>query len=172
MTDSLRTPQRQQGYYVKIDRGQWVKDGESPTRTFPSSGFTYSGALTKEQHDGLDKLIRDYLDGTLTASEKAPQREHLDRSEAVNLASNLRGTDNIEDITRRGIMVLVGGVLQMDSELRRLYEARDQTPSETKVEVTNAMLYAAQDECNKPPYIRDLGPLTLKRIIRAALEAM
>ena len=41
-----------------------------------------------------------------------------------------------------------------------------------KPEVTNAMLYAAQDECDKPPYIRDLGPYTLKRIIKAALEAM
>ena len=42
----------------------------------------------------------------------------IDRSEAVNLARNLRETDNIEDVTRRGILSLVDAVLRMDEFIK------------------------------------------------------
>ena len=64
-----------------------------------------------------------------TGCPKRPTATHerLDRSKAVNLARNIRETDNIEDITRMGILNLVDGVLRMDAELTRLYRAQSAT---------------------------------------------
>lgn len=44
----------------------------------------------------------------------------LDRSDAVNLARNIRETDNIENVTRKGWLSLVDAVLRMDAALRRV----------------------------------------------------
>lgn len=43
---------------------------------------------------------------------------HIERGEAVNLARTIRETDNIENVTRKGILSLVDAVLRMDEALR------------------------------------------------------
>lgn len=56
------------GYYVEIKRGSWAKENGKLAQTFPASGLSYSGSLTKEQMEGIDGLIRDYLEGKTTPS--------------------------------------------------------------------------------------------------------
>jgi len=44
----------------------------------------------------------------------------LDRGDAVNLAFNIRESDNIENVTRKGWLSLVDAVLRMDAALREI----------------------------------------------------
>lgn len=55
------------GHYFQFERGEWAKNGDEPTKFWPASGLHYVGRITKDQRDGLDKLIRDYLDGAQPA---------------------------------------------------------------------------------------------------------
>lgn len=61
------------GYYVEIKRGSWAKENGKLAQTFPASGLSYSGSLTKEQMEGIDGLIRDYLEGKTTPSHALPK---------------------------------------------------------------------------------------------------
>lgn len=42
----------------------------------------------------------------------------IDRADAVNLALDIRQSDNIENISRKGILLLVDAVLTMDKAIR------------------------------------------------------
>jgi hypothetical protein len=51
----------QRGHYFQFERGEWVKDGDKPTRHYGASGPVYAGHLTRQQRDELDALIDGYL---------------------------------------------------------------------------------------------------------------
>jgi hypothetical protein len=49
------------GHYFEFARGEWAKDGNGVVTKYPTSGVVYTGSLTREQRDELDKIINDYL---------------------------------------------------------------------------------------------------------------
>lgn len=59
-------------------------------------------------------------------SARTQSAEHyLDRSDAVNLARNVLRQRDDPEITNKGIAMLAQAVIDMDEELRRLYELRN-----------------------------------------------
>ena len=50
------------GYYVDIKRGTWQKQADGSVQRKSLSGLEYVGWLTKQQLEGLDTIIRAYID--------------------------------------------------------------------------------------------------------------
>jgi len=98
---------------------------ETVRKVHPSSFSWFTGAcwqvLVQPSNKNRPKIIGRHLFNARRAWLNAARRIN-DRSDAVNLARNLREPNSV--ITRKGIMLLVQAVLEMDAALQQGHAVR------------------------------------------------